>query len=93
MGGRVGYVIGFTGLGVGASHFGARTALDLLDGRDTDRTRLQMVRSKPIPFPPERLRWTGIQLTRGALARADGRQGRRGLWLRALDKVGLGFDS
>ena len=64
MGGRVGYVIGFTGLGVGASHFGARTALDLLDGRDTERTRLQMVRSKPIPFPPEPLRWTGIQLTR-----------------------------
>ena len=93
MGGRVGYVIGFTGLGVGASHFGARTALDLLDGRDTERTRLQMVRSKPIPFPPEPLRWTGIQLTRGALARADDRQGRRGVWLRALDRVGLGFDS
>ncbi len=93
MAGRVGYVVGFTGLGVGASHFGARTALDLLDGRDTERTRLEMVRSKPIPFPPEPLRWTGIQLTRGALARADEREGRRGLWLRALDKVGLGFDS
>jgi glycine/D-amino acid oxidase-like deaminating enzyme len=93
MDGRVGYVIGFTGLGVGASHFGARTALDLLDGRDTERTRLEMVRSKPIPFPPEPLRWTGIQLTRRALARADDRGGRRGLWLRALDKVGLGFDS
>jgi glycine/D-amino acid oxidase-like deaminating enzyme len=93
MSGRVGYVIGFTGLGVGASHFGARTALDLLDSRDTERTRLQMVRSKPIPFPPEPLRWAGIQLTRGALARADDRQGRRGIWLRALDKVGLGFDS
>lgn len=58
LGGRAVYVGGFTGLGVGASHFGARTALDLLHGRDTERTRLAMVRSKPIPFPPEPLRWT-----------------------------------
>lgn len=93
MGGRVGYIVGFTGLGVGASHFGARTALDLLDDHDTERTRLDMVRSKPIPFPPEPLRWTGIQLTRKALAHADEHDGRRGLWLRALDKAGLGFDS
>jgi glycine/D-amino acid oxidase-like deaminating enzyme len=93
MGGRVSYVVGFTGLGVGASHFGARTALDLLDGRDTVRTRLSMVRSKPIPFPPEPLRWTGIQLTRRALASADAHDGRRNLWLKALDKIGLGFDS
>ncbi len=93
MGGRVGYVAGFTGLGVGASHFGARTALDLLDGRDTERTRLQMVGSKPIPFPPEPARWAGIQLTRKSLARADAHAGKRNLWLKALDKVGLGFDS
>ena len=93
LGGRAVYVGGFTGLGVGASHFGARTALDLLDGRDTERTRLAMVRSKPIPFPPEPLRWTGIQLTRASLARADRNEGRRNLWLRALDWAGLGFDS
>lgn len=93
VGGRVGYIVGFTGLGVGASHFGARTALDLLDDHDTERTRLDMVRSKPIPFPPEPLRWTGIQLTRKALVHADEHGGRRGLWLRALDKAGLGFDS
>jgi glycine/D-amino acid oxidase-like deaminating enzyme len=91
--GRVAYVLGFTGLGVGASHFGARTALDLLDGRDTERTRLRMVRTKPVPFPPEPLRWAGIQLTRRALARADARGGRRGPWLRLLDAAGLGFDS
>ena len=52
-----------------------------------------MVRSKPIPFPPEPLRWTGIQLTRASLARADRNGGRRNLWLRALDWAGLGFDS
>ena len=28
-----------------------------------------------------------------ALARADRRQGRRGLWLRALDRLGAGYNS
>jgi len=92
LGGRVVYAVGFTGLGVGASRFGARVALDLLDGRETDLTRLDLVRSKPIPFPPEPLRYAGITATRLALARADA-TGRRGLWLRALDRAGLGFDS
>jgi hypothetical protein len=87
------YVVGFTGLGVGASRFGARVGLDLLDGRDTERTRLEMVRRPPIPFPPEPARWAVIQLTRRALARADARGGRRGPWLRTLDRLGLGFDS
>ena len=93
LGGRAAYVVGFTGLGVGASRFGARVALDLLDGRDTERTRLEMVRRRPLPFPPEPARWAGIQLTQRALARADERAGRRGPWLRALDRLGLGFDS
>jgi glycine/D-amino acid oxidase-like deaminating enzyme len=92
-GGKVAAVQGYTGLGVGASRFGAQVCLDLLAGRDNERTRLQMVRRKPLPFPPEPLRWTGIQLTRRALARADAREGRRGLWLRTLDRLGLGFDS
>jgi glycine/D-amino acid oxidase-like deaminating enzyme len=93
LGGRAGYVVGFTGLGVGASRFGARVGLDLLDGLDTERTRLEMVRRRPLPFPPEPARWAGIQLTRRALARADLRGGRRGPWLRTLDRLGLGFDS
>ncbi|AZG44898.1 NAD(P)/FAD-dependent oxidoreductase [Gordonia insulae] len=91
--GRVVSVVGFTGLGVGASHFGARTALDLVDGLDTARTRLTMVRDKPIPFPPEPLRWAGITMTRRELARSERRAGRRGAWLTLMDKVGLGFDS
>jgi glycine/D-amino acid oxidase-like deaminating enzyme len=91
--GRAVYVVGFTGLGVGASRFGAQAGLDLLDGLDTERTRLEMVRRRPLPFPPEPARWLGIQLTRRALARADERAGRRGPWLRTLDRFGLGFDS
>jgi glycine/D-amino acid oxidase-like deaminating enzyme len=93
LGGRAVYVVGFTGLGVGASRFGARVGLDLLDGLDTERTRLEMVRRRPVPFPPEPVRWAGITLTRRALARADRREGRRGPWLRTLDRLGLGFDS
>ncbi|MFT4085584.1 MAG: FAD-dependent oxidoreductase [Gordonia sp. (in: high G+C Gram-positive bacteria)] len=92
-GGRVVTAVGFTGLGVGASHFAAATALDLVDGLDTERTRLKMVRSKPYPFPPEPLRWLGITITRKELARSERRDGARGLWLTAMDKVGLGFDS
>ena len=92
-GGRVGYALGYTGLGVAATRFGADVVLDLLDGHPTERTELAMVREKPLPFPPEPLRYAGVQLTRWSLARADARAGRRNLWLRALDKAGLGFDS
>lgn len=91
--GRVAYAAGFTGLGVGATRFGAQVMLDLLGGQPTERTRLQMVREKPLPFPPEPLAYTGIQLTRWSLASADRHQGRRNLWLRVLDRAGLGFDS
>jgi hypothetical protein len=52
-----------------------------------------MVRSRPLPFPPEPLAWLGIQATRRAIAAADRNQGRRNLWLRTLDRVGLGYDS
>jgi glycine/D-amino acid oxidase-like deaminating enzyme len=91
--GRAAYALGYTGLGVGASRFGARVMLDLLSGKETELTRLQMVRSKPVPFPPEPLVYLGIQATRWSLASADQRGGRRNLWLRALDAAGMGYDS
>jgi len=91
--GRVAYALGYTGLGVGASRFGARVMLDLLSGEPTELTQLQMVRSRPLPFPPEPLAYLGVQATRWSLARADRRSGRRNLWLRALDAAGMGFDS
>lgn len=90
--GRTAYAAGFTGLGVGASRFAAEVMLDLLSGESTERTRLRMVRESPIPFPPEPLTWAGITITRRALARHD-KTGRRGPWLRVLDRLGLGFDS
>ncbi|HEX5620275.1 MAG TPA: FAD-binding oxidoreductase, partial [Solirubrobacteraceae bacterium] len=93
LGGTAVYAVGYTGLGVAATRFGARTALDLLDGADTPRTRLELVRKRPLPFPPEPARWAVIQATRMALARADEHGGRRGPWLRLLDRLGLGFDT
>jgi glycine/D-amino acid oxidase-like deaminating enzyme len=90
---RVSHALGYTGLGVAASRFGARVALDLLDGRETEATQLRYTRTKPVPFPPEPLRSAVIQLTRNRLAAADRKAGRRGLWLRTLDRLGLGFNS
>jgi len=91
--GAVAYAAGYTGLGVGSSRWGAQVALDLLDGRATEATRLRYVRRRPVPFPPEPLRYAVIQATRSRLAAADLAEGRHGLWLRTLDRLGLGFDS
>ncbi|MEV4167301.1 NAD(P)/FAD-dependent oxidoreductase [Nonomuraea dietziae] len=92
-GGRLAYAVGYTGMGVGATRFGANVMLDLLSGERTERTELAMVREKPIPFPPEPVRSGVIQFTRWSIAQADQHQGRRNLWLRTLDRMGLGFDS
>lgn len=91
--GRVSWAVGHTGLGVGASRFSAQVALDFLDRVDSPVTRMKYANSKPIPFPPEPLRAGVIQFTRNRLAAADLNGGRRGLWLRTLDRLGLGFDS
>ena len=93
LGGKVTYVAGYTGLGVGASRFGAMVANDLLFDRDTERRTLEMVNTMPVPFPPEPFKSAGINFTRWSLDQADQHQGKRNLWLRSLDRLGLGFDS
>ncbi|WP_309103902.1 FAD-dependent oxidoreductase [Microbacterium sp.] len=91
--GRVAYATGFTGLGVGAARFAADVMLDHLSGVETERTQLAMVREKPIPFPPEPAAAIGINLVRAAMDRADHNEGRRNLFLKTLDALGMGFDS
>ncbi|MCU1508235.1 MAG: FAD-dependent oxidoreductase [Glaciihabitans sp.] len=91
--GRVSHAAGFTGLGVAATRFAANVMLDHLAGLETERTALEMVRSIPVPFPPEPAAFLGVQATRWALDRADHHDGQRNLLLRTLDAVGLGFDS
>lgn len=92
-GGRVQYVAGFTGLGVGATHFAADVIVDRLEGRVTERTELKMVKDVPLPFPPEPLASIGINMTRWSLDRADHNDGKRNILLKTLDALGLGFDS
>ena len=92
MNGRVAYAVGYTGLGVASSRFGAEVMLDLIDGRRSKATETNFVRSKPLPFPPEPFKFMGIQATRWSLNHED-KTGKRNLWLRSLDRLGLGFDS
>ena len=42
-------------------------------------------------FPPTPLRSAVIQMTRRSLDQADHHQGNRNLWLRTMDRLGLGF--
>ncbi len=91
--GKAAYAMGYTGNGVGSTRFGARVLLDILDDKNTERTGLEFVRTKPIPFPPEPLRSIGINLSRWSLAQADNNQGKENLWLKLMNWVGLGFDS
>lgn len=91
--GKTAFALGYTGLGVGASRFGARVLLDILDQKQTERTALEMVRTRPTPFPPEPFRSIGINITRWSMDRADRNQGRENLWLKTMNWLGLGFDS
>ena len=59
-------------------------------GKPTPRTELEMVRKRPLPFPPEPLASIGIQATRWSLDRADHSAGRRNILLRTLDALGSG---
>ncbi|MDA8262293.1 MAG: FAD-dependent oxidoreductase [Actinomycetota bacterium] len=90
--GSVTYATGFTGLGVASTRFAARVMDEMMFGGKTEISDLEMVRSRPLPFPPEPVRYGVIQATRASLAGAD-RRGRRNAWLRLLDRIGLGFDS
>jgi hypothetical protein len=78
LGGRAVFAVGYTGLGVATGRFGALVALDHAEGRTTGRTRLELVRTRPIPFSARAVPLAGITLTRRALAKADRRDGRHG---------------
>ncbi|WP_340538565.1 NAD(P)/FAD-dependent oxidoreductase [Nocardioides sp. GXZ039] len=86
--GDVAHALGFTGLGVAFSRLAAAAALDALEGERVP----EFLSERPVPFPPEPIRYLGVQMTRGALARED-RTGKRGALLRTLDRFGVGFNS
>jgi glycine/D-amino acid oxidase-like deaminating enzyme len=89
--GRLAWSVGYTGHGVGASRFGARIGIELLGYEPTDVLKMQFVTRRSLPWAPEPFRWLGVRFTQKALIRADRNGGKRGLWLRFLDRLGLGF--
>jgi glycine/D-amino acid oxidase-like deaminating enzyme len=93
LGGRLTYALGYTGLGVGASRWAGGVVRDFVLRPDSDLLRLRFVRSRPFPFPPEPLRSLAVNAVRHELDRADRNAGRRGILLRTLDALGIGFDS
>jgi len=89
--GRLAWSVGYTGHGVGASRFGARIGIEMLGYQPSDILQMQFVTAKALPWAPEPFRWLGVKFTQNALIKADKNGGKRGLWLRFLDMLGLGF--
>ena len=54
---------------------------------------MDFVKKKSLPFPPEPFASIGAKVSLAEMARADRNEGKRGLWLKTMDAVGLGFDS
>jgi hypothetical protein len=89
--GRLAWSVGYTGHGVGASRFGARIGIELLGYEPTDVIEMKFVTRKSLPWAPEPIRWFAVRYTQSALIKADKNGGKRGLWLKLLDRLGLGF--
>lgn len=89
--GRVSWAIGYTGLGVGATRFGARIGLELLGYNPSNVLDMLFIKKRAMNWAPEPFRWIGVTLTRHALAKADANGGKRGLWLKVLDFFHMGF--
>ncbi len=89
--GRVSWSVGYTGLGVGATRFGARVGLELLGYHPSDILNMQFIKKKPLNWPPEPFRWFGVTMTRHALSKADANYGKPGLWLKLMDRFNIGF--
>ena len=94
--GRVAYAHGYMP-GVGGSHGGATTMLDLLAGAKTQYTEIPLVSGRGMhgspslwPFPPQPLLSLGVNLTRHALQRTDD-TGKHSLMIKALTRVGFKF--
>ena len=90
LGGRLSYAVGSTGLGVASTRFGARVALDLSTVA-TVRSPAWGLRRKPMPFPPEPIRFAAVRATRASLAARTAPAGATSG--RGLDTAGIGFDS
>ena len=93
LGGRVHYALGYTGLGVGSSRWAAGILRDRMLRPDSPLLRLELVRSRPFPIPTEPFRTPAVEIMRRAVIHADDHEGRRSIFLRTMDLLGIGFDS
>ncbi len=92
LGKRIVYGLGFTGHGLGTTRLAGRLLAHMALDRPSELLDLQLVRRKPVPYPPEPFRSLAVSMVTRALRRVD--QGKRpSLMLRALDRLGVGFSS
>jgi glycine/D-amino acid oxidase-like deaminating enzyme len=68
---RAWYSLGCVGHGVAPTHLNGQTLADLLLEKKTDLTSVWFVNRKPIPWPPEPLRWVASQALLGYLHAED----------------------
>ncbi|WP_148573285.1 NAD(P)/FAD-dependent oxidoreductase [Nocardioides caldifontis] len=74
----VGSSVGYAGHGVAAANLAARTLVDLVLGRDTERVALPLVDHRPPRWEPEPIRWVGVQTMYRLFRTADAREEKRG---------------
>jgi hypothetical protein len=58
---------------------------------ETELADLAFVKRSAANWPPPILNWLGANITFSALAKADRNEGKQGLWLNTLDRLGLGI--
>lgn len=80
---------GYSGFGVSASRFGARTGLRILDNIDAPELKLEFANSLPPSIPPEPFRWLGAALTVYALDTVEEKGGWRRPWLSLVRRMGF----
>lgn len=68
---RAWYSLGCVGHGVAPTHLNGQTLADLLLELKTDLTSVWFVERKPVPWPPEPLRWVASQALLGYLHAED----------------------
>jgi len=68
---RAWYSLGCVGHGVAPTHLNGQTLADLVLERQTDLTSVWFINRKPIPWPPEPLRWIASQTLLGYLHAED----------------------
>ncbi len=90
--GRLLYGLGYTGHGIGSTRVAGRILAHLALERPSPLLELDLVRSRPTPFPPEPLRSWSVRAVTGALRRVDRGEAPNGL-LRMLDALGISFSS